>query len=117
MTTTLSGSTMTACAYDLPFPSTMLPRKYTFNDLSLVATPISYETSKFSEIDLRYTWLKSNSSISNVNGEDKYIITLNYTNVPKNLYYSGNILLGAKMHDFEMRSDTSGMACIKFKWY
>ena len=112
--TTLLGCSMNACAYDLPYSTnTMLPKKYTFNDLSLVATPISYETSKYPEIDLRYTWLQSSSSISNVNREDEYILNLNYTNVPKNLYYSGNILLGAKMHDFEMRSDTNSMACIK----
>lgn len=110
--TTLLGSTITACAYEPEEILRFSHNKFSINNLTLQATPIDYETSKYPQIDLGDYYLHSKLYHDNIS-ERNCILTLNYTNVPKNLYSSGNILLGAKIYEYNMEENCNSMACIK----
>lgn len=108
--TTLLGSTLTACAYEPEKIMQYSNRKYAITNLTLQPTPIDYETSKYPQIDLNKFFLKSGDYTPS--WEDKYVLTLNYTKVPKSLYSSGNILFGAKIDEYDMDEERNTMACI-----
>lgn len=107
--TTLLGSTITACAYDLPKPNTTQPPTKIINNISLIATSVDYETSKYPQIDMKDYPLYSDWLYTTL--KKRLRLTLNYTDIQGNLYSSGNILLGVKLSEYEIKDND--MACLK----
>ena len=107
--TTLLGSTITACAYDLPKPKTTQPPTKIINNISLIATSVDYETSKYPQIDMKDYPLYSDWLYTTL--KKRLRLTLNYTDIQGNLYSSGNILLGVKLSEYEIKDND--MACLK----
>lgn len=107
--TTLLGSTITAYAYDLPKPKTNQPSTKIINNISLIATSVDYETSKYPQIDMKDYPLYSDWLYTTL--KKRLRLTLNYTDIQGNLYSSANILLGVKLSEYEIKDND--MACLK----
>lgn len=95
--TTLLGSTLTACAYEVPIGE----KDMKCGSLTLTPTPIYYETSKYPEINLvtntgYLSKLKSDMKPKRANSQ---VFNVYYDgNLPTKRYSSGIILLGVKLN-------------------
>ena len=112
--TTLLGCSISTCAYDLPKPKTPYPSNAIINNISLIATPVATEVSKYPQIDIDDYSLISTQWDNNMfanQGRDR--LTLNYTDIQGNIYSSGNILLGVDMGLNCNLYNQEKMACIR----